>query len=224
MSDEQARSARRRWLSSGSPEDGARYLLERMRSGGLTEERLRIAALGGSASAQQALGPVAPRIPDDLKGVLVAIAFVSSGAAIMFAIWVVEEILGRVRSEVSNIHVPEEALRAAEACCRCPCDSHRADANEAAFRAMHSADSDPRTEFLDSGDDSIIVAFAAAHVAQSAKFVAGNEREQRLLTRQLESAAEYLTGGGMDWPSLQRVRERLAQWALGEDLSTEEPR
>ncbi len=51
MSDERLREAERRWKESGSVEDEARYLLERVRAGTLTQERLELAAYCGHHAA-----------------------------------------------------------------------------------------------------------------------------------------------------------------------------
>ena len=49
--DEKLRGLERRWKQSGSPDDEAAYLLERVRVGDLTHERLELAACyrGGAA-------------------------------------------------------------------------------------------------------------------------------------------------------------------------------
>ena len=44
MSDQRLRELERRWKESGSPDDEAAYLLERVRVGDLTRERLHLAA------------------------------------------------------------------------------------------------------------------------------------------------------------------------------------
>jgi hypothetical protein len=57
MSDERLREAERRWKESGSVEEEARYLLERVRVGDLTRDRLEFAAYLGHVGAVQALAP-----------------------------------------------------------------------------------------------------------------------------------------------------------------------
>lgn len=44
MGDEKLRELERRWRESGTVEDEAAYLLERVRVGDLTQERLELAA------------------------------------------------------------------------------------------------------------------------------------------------------------------------------------
>ena len=51
MSDEKLRAAERRWKESGAAEDEAAFLLERVRVGDLTQERLELAAYCGHEGA-----------------------------------------------------------------------------------------------------------------------------------------------------------------------------
>ena len=44
MSDQKLRDLERRWKETGSPDDEAAYLLERVRAGELSRERLELAA------------------------------------------------------------------------------------------------------------------------------------------------------------------------------------
>lgn len=52
MSDARLRELERRWKETKSPDDEAAYLLERVRVGDLTRERLELAAYCGQASAR----------------------------------------------------------------------------------------------------------------------------------------------------------------------------
>ena len=56
MSDQKLRELERRWRETGSVEDEAAYLRERVRVGDLTQERLELAAYLGHAAACNALG------------------------------------------------------------------------------------------------------------------------------------------------------------------------
>ena len=62
MSDQRLRELERRWRETGSVEDEAAYLRERVRVGDLTQERLELAAHCGHEGARRALGqePIAP--------------------------------------------------------------------------------------------------------------------------------------------------------------------
>ena len=54
MSDQKLRELERRWKETGSPDDEAAYLLERVRVGNLTQERLELAAYCGHEGARRA--------------------------------------------------------------------------------------------------------------------------------------------------------------------------
>ncbi|MCW8137456.1 MAG: hypothetical protein KIT58_00955 [Planctomycetota bacterium] len=53
MSDTRLRELERRWNETGSPDDEAAYLLERVRVGDLTQERLELAAYCGHEGARR---------------------------------------------------------------------------------------------------------------------------------------------------------------------------
>ena len=58
MSDDKLRELERRWKETGSVEDEAAYLLERVRAGELTRERLELVAYCGHRGAAVAIGTV----------------------------------------------------------------------------------------------------------------------------------------------------------------------
>lgn len=60
MTDARLRELERAWAETGAPHDGAACLLERVRIGALSQERLNVAAYCGDASAVIAAGVVAP--------------------------------------------------------------------------------------------------------------------------------------------------------------------
>lgn len=62
MSDEKLRELERRWKETGAVEDEAAYLLERVRAGELTQERLELAARMGNRGAMFAAN--LPRLAD----------------------------------------------------------------------------------------------------------------------------------------------------------------
>lgn len=57
MSDAKLRELERRWRETGSVDDEAAYLSERVRTGDLRREHLELAALCGSEAARQVVGP-----------------------------------------------------------------------------------------------------------------------------------------------------------------------
>jgi hypothetical protein len=56
VSDTKLRELERRWKETGSPDDEAAYLLERVRVGALSRERLELAAYCGHEGARRAVG------------------------------------------------------------------------------------------------------------------------------------------------------------------------
>lgn len=56
MSDQKLRDLERRWKETGTVEDEAAYLLERVRVGDLSQERLELAAYCGHEGARKSLG------------------------------------------------------------------------------------------------------------------------------------------------------------------------
>jgi hypothetical protein len=64
VSDARLRELERRWKETNSPDDEAAYLLERVRVGDLTRERLELAAYCGHEGASTALGVSHARLPD----------------------------------------------------------------------------------------------------------------------------------------------------------------
>jgi hypothetical protein len=108
MSDERLREAERKWRETGSVDDEARYLLERVRVGDLTEGRVRLAALSGNEGARAALGAgrnswsSIDELRDWGKGAVVAAAAGAAGFAI-----------GRVAEASATLsRIPIDALAA----------------------------------------------------------------------------------------------------------------
>lgn len=64
VSDDRLRTAERRWRETGDVADEARLLLERVRAGELTRERLELAAYSGHAGARVAVPDVRSPAPD----------------------------------------------------------------------------------------------------------------------------------------------------------------
>lgn len=61
MSDQKLRDLERRWHETGSPDDEAAYLVERVRVGDLTQDLLELAAYCGHEGANRAC-PLATRL------------------------------------------------------------------------------------------------------------------------------------------------------------------
>lgn len=67
MSDERLRDLERRWKETGSVEDEAAWITERMRVGMLAQDRVELAAYCGHQAARKALGRDACETPEDLE-------------------------------------------------------------------------------------------------------------------------------------------------------------
>ena len=110
MSDEHLRELERRWRESDADEDQAALLSEWVRTGDLSQDRLRLASYCGHRGATLALGKEAPARPADLAdwvsdfgcwgsevGVRVAIALARLG----LPLWTQSETLGTLQAILS---------------------------------------------------------------------------------------------------------------------------
>lgn len=124
MSDARLRELERRWKETGSPDDEAAYLLERVRVGDLTRERLELAAYCGHEGARRSIGmQVLPRSLDDM---LSRSLTVDKEASVRLCVAVAEPLLTRLvaaKPHARPLH--EAALVAAREWIACPCLSHQ---------------------------------------------------------------------------------------------------
>ena len=121
MSDAKLRELERKWKESGSVEDEAAYLRERVRVGDLTQERLELAAYCGHGAASLALGThmtaqYGPAWTSDL------IKRYGKRSAIFLGIVAAEELLPHLDSE-SAFHI-QSLSRAGRSWVACPCVRH----------------------------------------------------------------------------------------------------
>jgi hypothetical protein len=124
MSDQKLRELERRWKETGSTEDEAAYLLERVRVGDLTRERLELAAYCGHEGARKATSAQTPapvelsdlfRVLRQNDPVFLQLALSAVGSAAL-AIWPPRQVnRGALESAISHV----------EALARCPCASHQ---------------------------------------------------------------------------------------------------
>jgi hypothetical protein len=82
MSDQKLRDLERRWRETGTVEDEAAYLLERMRVGELSSEKLELAAFCAHEGARRALGSDAPALPTEVEAWLIGLRDRSHHAAL----------------------------------------------------------------------------------------------------------------------------------------------
>ncbi len=135
MSDARLRELERRWKETGSPDDEAAYLLERVRVGDLTRERLELAAYCGHEGARKATGA-----PDPLPEVVLhewAKLLPNTNDCIRVSVLAV-----RLAKEPGPFQVEvDEALTAAESWLLQPCDEtmRRVVLASSAFRHRENA-------------------------------------------------------------------------------------
>lgn len=144
MSDERLRELERRWKETDSVEDEAAYLLERVRIGELTQERLELAAYCGQEASRLALGPKEHDLPGDLEEWVLGLARWGCTACGIAALGVAE--LVRERWAWPWDERLDVALQAAADWVTCPCERHRSLAKQATLDATWARASyeDPR--------------------------------------------------------------------------------
>ncbi|MCW8138814.1 MAG: hypothetical protein KIT58_07910 [Planctomycetota bacterium] len=134
MTDQRLRQLERRWRETGAVDDEAAFLMERVRVGDLTSERLELAAFCGHEGARRAAPQVSnpPQDPERLleevegswgKRVAVGVSVAAAQAALTSC----------SRSGHPEAAVPTYLVDAADAAFKCPCSMH-AEAAWAAYK------------------------------------------------------------------------------------------
>ncbi len=124
MSDEKLRELERRFKETGSVEDEAVWLKERVRVGDLTQERLELAAALGAVSAALAMDEPRQEPPEDRAALMSILRESGDGALARGAIAVARAVLPAWISAWPEDDRPVKAIEAAEAWLDCPCDKH----------------------------------------------------------------------------------------------------
>jgi ankyrin repeat protein len=129
VTDEHLRDLERK-AAFGSVTDEASWLVERLRSGALSKDRLRLAAFVGSAAARLALGSEAPESPlgptlneNDYAALCRCVAGLEPFGRETWVRAAVAAAEG-VAAETGLTRKAELCLDAARAWIRCPCDQH----------------------------------------------------------------------------------------------------
>lgn len=137
MTDARLRDLERRSRETGSVEDEAAYLLERVRAGTLTRERLELAAYCGHDGARRALGDTkATRI--GVKRWAVGLRRWGREASTRGAIAAARAATAATHEIWSHKRI-EQAIARAEEWVRCQCNVHAQAAREAADQACEAA-------------------------------------------------------------------------------------
>jgi len=135
VTDSKLRELERRWKETGSVEDEARYLLERVRVGDLEREKLALAAYCGHEGARIALGDDAPNRPSDLEEWARGLGTWGKEICVRLAIVVARR--AQVDETPENLAtLASTAIASAEVWLECPCDSHASTANRVAMRVV----------------------------------------------------------------------------------------
>ena len=139
MSDEKLRELERRWKETGGVEDEAAFLLERVRTGELTQERVAYAAALGHEPALRTGFEVA-KLPASWKEQAIAGAeLLSRLEAVLWACEVAELAL-RQHWDVDDDR-PARAIAAAREWVMCPCEAHAEHADARWLEAGRASES-----------------------------------------------------------------------------------
>lgn len=137
MADEQLRRGERRWRATGSPDDEARHLRERMRAGRVDLVRLALAAECGHPAARVALGR-RPGTDEPLRGLVARAERAGDDEArVRAAVALAHALLGAADGAQLRA-LAEAALSSTEDWIRCPCPAHMLHALKA-WRAVAPA-------------------------------------------------------------------------------------
>ena len=202
MSDSKLRELERRWRETGSVEDEAAYLRERVRVGDLTQERLELAAYCGHEGARRAVAQ-APYPPKDPVEFALTLPGRNRLLLVLAAICSASLALTEFEARHPSDNRPRAAILAARAWLLCPCSSHahavEACLTPADLAALH-------TQETGTGE----LAHASARAAEAAAATV-TSRSPLASTRKATSFACIAVE-----PS--QVRERMARalaaWAL----------
>lgn len=203
MSDERLREMERRWQETGSVQDEAAYLKERVRAGELAWERLELAAYCGHAAACLATGSPASAMQAawfeglDRWGAETVLRACVAAARFVYPVW------------SKNMRGPQEgewvteALRAAEACLLAPSGEGERIAEQRASDAFGAAyESDLEGTVEEAAAD------ACAHAARAAA--------RRSMTEALE-AFRSAVRAERETEVVEAIREEVSDWALGRE-------
>lgn len=138
MTDDRLRELERRWKETGSVEDEAAWLSERVRAGYVTHDQVLVAAYLGLPPARLALGADAPTIPSANRDWVSGLRHFAKIVSVVGAVTVARNQLHIWTEWAPGDGRPGLAIEAASAWIQCPCDDH-ARAAEAAYEAAHAA-------------------------------------------------------------------------------------
>lgn len=126
MSDERLRELERRWRATGAADDGAAWLVERVRIGDLEASRLMLAAYLGHHAARAAVD-APPAVPGDDGAWLAGLEGLEPGSATRACALAVLAVVGACRRTGRPVPAEKDTraiLQAVEDWLICPCETH----------------------------------------------------------------------------------------------------
>ncbi len=202
MTDEELRRLERRWRKTNALEDETRYLLERVRVGALTRERLELAAYCGHSGARRATAQTVGSGLDLLPWLL-ELQRRDPQAALRAAVTIGRLVLPVWESVFPLDPRPATALAAADAVLRSESDS---------MERVGAAADEANDAFAETGRTAPRASFAAGCASAVADFAGGAVGE---VVSVVETARQ---AGGESWSDervLASLQAELARWALG---------
>jgi hypothetical protein len=150
VSDEHLRELERRSKETGSPEDEAAWIRERVRIGELARERVELAAYCGHAGARLvSVGQVVPTVSADWLQGLYRWGETTYARATLAC----SRSLLPAPSEQPYAQTLQQAMAAAEALLRCPCKEHLRLASNGEYAAAWAGGSDAKPPERNARDD-----------------------------------------------------------------------
>lgn len=138
MSDQRLRALERKYRESGTVEDEAAYLRERVRVGDLTLERLELAAYCGHEGARRA-AQSREQPATRARDILSAMEIHGREAVVCLAAAAARVALEEFESRYPRDARPRAAVQAADEYVHCPCDDHHLKARRMAGPAWEAA-------------------------------------------------------------------------------------
>jgi hypothetical protein len=185
MTDQKLRDLERRWKETGAPDDEAAYLLERVRVGDLTRERLELAAYCGHEGARAGAGEGAP--PHDFVQWIEGFSRWGANAMSLVAVAIALPML-RVFEEDTGEGRLRRAIDAAREYVRHPSAEAARDVEEAGHESLLGLDAEPAWSARAKR------AYQAIQHATTAVWVEACGREDDDATQDLRQCAEQAQG------------------------------
>lgn len=226
MSDERLREAERRWKESGSVEDEARYLLERVRVGELSRELLRLAGHSGHDASRLAMelggAPPADMGLREFRDWCLALRGCGKLACVLVAAVMAEKSsTALANTRLGNADFFPDAMMIIRNWLACPCAEHSLHAHDA---WRHLPDWHAVRSHFEIGPSEHVMLWHALSIYYSVKATGtaphartpSGRAEDYLATKASRLAAEAscYTVRALGTPILTPALKEVAHWAL----------